>query len=146
MRFRLFLILGAAAVLVASSASPVDASEPTPPEEPFVNSFVAWNPCLGIFEEHTIVFTPFDHFHSNNVVFQDKSRHGWTASGYVMEHGQFHVVGVGNGSFIRHFIDTFRHPDGSAFRAKGTLRFTGNSPVVDDLKLTCLTGPTIPNP
>lgn len=146
MRIRLFLTVGAAIALVALSAPPAEAGKPSYPDEPVVNTFDAWNPCMGTVEEHTIVFTPFDHFHNNNVVFQDKNRHGWTASGYVMEHGQFHVIGVDGGPFVRQFIDIFRHPNGSAYRTMGTLRFTGNSPAVDVLKLTCLTGPTLPQP
>ena len=144
MKFRTTTLV-MAAVLMSALALPAAADEPnTPPDAPWVNTFESWNPCLGIVEEYTIVFTPFDHFHDNNVVFQDKNRHGWTESGFVMEHGQFHVVGVEDGVFIQRFLDIFRHPDGQAFLTKGTVRFAGSSPVVDDLRLTCLTGPTIP--
>lgn len=145
MRFRSLTIV-IAMFLLAVSALPALADPPNQSDEPSVNTFDAWNPCLGVFEKFTLVFTPFDHFHSNNVVFQDKDRHGETASGFLMEHGQFHVVGVDDGPFVRHFNDVFRHPDGDAFRTKGTLRFAGNSPVVDTLKSTCLGAPTIPQP
>ena len=140
-------ILGSVVVsfLVVALAVPAAADPPnTPPDAPFVDVFDAWNPCLGVMEEHTIVFTPFDHFHNNNIVFIDKDRHGWTESGYLMK-GTYHLAAHANGNFKESFRDVFRHPDtNSMFHATLTIRFVGNAPVIEEFTLECKTGPTIP--
>ena len=105
--------------------------------------FEAPNPCTGEIELHTVYFTSADHEHLNNVVVKDKNRHGVTESGFVLHNGRWHITENQNGVNIR-LRDTWKHPDtGEKFRAAFTLRVRGNSNVVEDFTLECLTGPTV---
>ena len=140
------LFLTAVVVILVGLLAIPAAADPPNTEEPVVDEFVAWNPCLGVFEDHTIAFTPFDHFHSNNALFHDKDRHGFTASGFLLDNGVFNVRARPDGIFV-HLKDVWRNPEtGDMFHAEGTFRVVGSAPVVDEFALTCITGPTIPEP
>jgi hypothetical protein len=125
-------------------ASPVAADPPNIGEQE-VAEFTAWNPCLNMYEDHTVIFTPFDHFHANNEVIRDKDRHGFTESGFLLK-GVFHVVFRPDGVFW-HIKDKWRNPvTHDMFHFEGTFRVVGNAPVVEESSLTCITGPTYPEP
>ncbi len=144
-RQRLF-VLAAAATFVGLLAVPASADPPNI-GEPTTEPFNAWNPCLGVLEVHTITFTPFDHFHSNNAVIQDKDRHGFTESGFLLNNARFHVVDRFDGGVSVELIDVWRNPDTrDMFHAVGIFRIVGNAHVIDEFTLTCITGPTIPEP
>jgi hypothetical protein len=96
-----------------SFGAPASADEPVTYPGSF--SDVDVNPCTDKEITLNINLDFRDHVgHENNFV-GHASRTGWTSDGYVMDHGigNFQV----NGNVLHEaFKDTWRHPDGSAFR------------------------------
>ena len=137
-----WFVLAFLGLLVGALASPAAADKPLVEEQ--VEEFEAPNPCTGEIELHTVYFTTADHVeHKNNLVIKDKDRHGVTESGFILDNGRWHISENNNGVTIQ-LRDTWRHPlTGQKFRAEFDLRIRGNSNVIDEFTLECLTGPTI---
>ena len=98
------------------------------------------NPCSGAVDEITINFEVSIHVHNNNFVVTEK-RTGSTASGYTMIAGTAKWV-ENSGGAQAGFMDQWRHPDGSKFRAWGTISYNANKDevVVDRFVLACIGG------
>lgn len=136
-------VLAVTAILVGLLAFPAAAGPPVidgpqPPAE-----FTDTDPCTGEDHDVSITVTFFDHFHDNGMLFRDGDRSGFTDSGYFLQGGQLHIVDHSNVELVN-FTDIWRNPEtGEMFVATGRVRFAGNSPVVVEFNLRCITGPTI---